>query len=213
MRVANVHERAYDVPAAALGALIDGLASADDRLWPRAQWPPMRLHRPLAAGARGGHGPVRYVVEEHEPGRRVVFRFTAPKGFDGTHAFAADADAVGCAVLRHELVMHATGPALLTWPLFFRPLHDALIEDALDCAEGALTGRVPAPRRWSPYVRVLRAAALLPGRRRRPHRAGALLACAAGIAACGRPAVDQTPAPATPEAEAVDDTTSHTDLT
>jgi hypothetical protein len=48
------------------------------------------------------------------------------------------------------------GPARLSWPLVFRPLHDALLEDALDNAERQVTGRLQLPARWSPYVRALR---------------------------------------------------------
>ncbi|MGW3967282.1 hypothetical protein ACWED2_46225 [Amycolatopsis sp. NPDC005003] len=40
--------------------------------------------------------------------------------------------------------------------MFFRPLHDALLEQLLDRAESAVTGRVERPVRWSPYVRFLR---------------------------------------------------------
>jgi hypothetical protein len=68
-------------------------------------------------GARGGHGPVRYHVESYEPGARVVFRLPAPRGFHGAHAFRLDSDSAGRTVLRHELVLDATGCALLTWPL------------------------------------------------------------------------------------------------
>jgi hypothetical protein len=39
-----------------------------------------------------------------------------------------------------------------------RWLHDALIEDALDRAETATAGRPVPARRWSPWVRLLRAA-------------------------------------------------------
>jgi hypothetical protein len=41
------------------------------------------------------------------------------------------------------------GLALMTWPLVFRPLHDALLEDALDKAERDITGMVANPNRWS----------------------------------------------------------------
>ena len=38
-------------------------------------------------------------------------------------------------LLRHELSLSPSGAAKLTWPLFFRPMHDALIEESLDRAE------------------------------------------------------------------------------
>jgi hypothetical protein len=117
----------------------------------------MRFDRALSVGAVGGHGPIRYVIEAYEPSRRICFRFTAPRGFDGTHAFEVR-EAGGRVRLEHVLLMQTTGPARLTWPLVFRPLHDALLEDALDRAERTLTGAVRTPARWSPYVRALRTA-------------------------------------------------------
>ena len=54
-------------------------------------------------------------------------------------------------------MMGTTGSARVTWPLFFRPLHDALIEESLDRAEAELGGPpVPSARR-SLWVRMLRA--------------------------------------------------------
>lgn len=155
MRVLNIHERELPAPAAAAGALIDSLASAADALWPRGMWPPMRFDRSLGVGAAGGHGPVRYVVEAYSPGRLVRFRFTGPRGFDGHHRFEVADDGGRGAILRHTLEMEARGPALLSWPLVFRPLHDALIEDALALAQAAL-GATPAVRPWSPWVKFLR---------------------------------------------------------
>ncbi|MCA1626683.1 MAG: hypothetical protein LC742_01790 [Acidobacteria bacterium] len=61
--------------------------------------------------------------------------------------------------LRHVLEVRVAGMARLSWPLAFRWLHDALIEDALDRAENF--GR-PSPvkqREWSWWVNLLRLAA------------------------------------------------------
>jgi hypothetical protein len=58
-------------------------------------------------------------------------------------------------VLEHRVEVRLQGRARVTWPLLWRPMHDALVEDALSCAETAL-GLPPSPRPWSPYVRVLR---------------------------------------------------------
>ena len=165
--VRNVHERRLPVPAATAGALLDTLAGPDDRLWPRRQWPAMRFDRPLGVGATGGHGPVRYVVTEYVPGQRVRFRFLGPPGFDGYHEYEVLAEGEGACRLRHSLVMTTHWPAWLTWPLFFRPLHDALIEDSFDTATRHLGLPLPAPRRWSARVRLLRA---LAGAARSPAR-------------------------------------------
>jgi hypothetical protein len=155
MFVRNVHERALNIPLERAGALIDRLASPDDVLWPRDRWPAMRLDRPLEVGARGGHGPIRYQIEEYEVGRRVRFRFSRPAGFNGGHRFQVESTGVDRVRLCHVLEMHATAGARLSWPLVFRPLHDALIEDALDRAETFADGKPREPH-WSHSVRTLR---------------------------------------------------------
>ena len=157
--VRNVHERLIPtpLPPAAVGhRLIDNLAGREDALWPRERWPPMRLDRALGPGAAGGHGPIRYSVEDHEPGRSVRFRFTAPRGFVGTHGFDVEAVAPGTIRVRHTLEMRLRGGARLSWPLLFRPLHDALIEDALDRAEAVCRSTQPAHVGWSWRVKLLR---------------------------------------------------------
>lgn len=155
MGVHNVHERTFDRPPAEVGRLIDSLASRDDVLWPRDRWPAMRFDRPLGVGAVGGHGPIRYSVEAYEPGKSVRFRFSAPRGFEGWHGFETATAPGGGTILRHVLEMETRGPASFTWPVVFRPLHDALIEDSLDHAAEALG--VPAEAApWSIRVRCLR---------------------------------------------------------
>ena len=164
MKVLNIHERRLPAPREKAGALLDSLASDRDALWPSPSWPPMRLDRPLGVGAAGGHGPIRYVVERYDPGRGIEFRFTGPEGFEGSHRFEVEPASDGACVLRHTIDMTARGAARLSWPLVFRPLHDALLEDALDKAEASL-GVQPAARTWSPWVRFLRW--ILARRRRR----------------------------------------------
>lgn len=155
MKVINLHQRELPVPADYVGALIDSLASPRDALWPTKAWPPMKLDRPLCIGTTGGHGPIRYVVEEYLPGRSVRFRFIAPHGFDGIHCFDCIGETGQPTVLRHTLSMTARGMAMLSWPLAFRPLHDALLEDALAQAQATL-GLEPQVHSWSRWVKVLR---------------------------------------------------------
>jgi hypothetical protein len=156
MPVRNLHiRRLPDDP----GVLIDTLAGATDRLWPADTWPRMRFDRPLGPGAVGGHGPIRYQVVAQVPGRWIRFRFTAPRGFDGFHEYTVHETEDGGAELHHLLSMTVHGAARVTWPLLWRPLHDALIEDSLDNAERELTGTVRSPARWSRYVRLLRSVA------------------------------------------------------
>jgi len=166
MQVLNIHEREMSAAASAVGGLINSLASEHDRLWPRTMWPPMRLDRPLGVGASGGHGPVSYVVEEFVPGQTVRFRFTRPRGFHGHHWFEAIPAGEHKTLLRHTISLNAKGPASLYWSLVIRPLHDALLEDALALAQAAL-GEPPVVRTWSRWVKFLRRALSGPGSRRR----------------------------------------------
>ena len=166
MRVVNIHERIYAVEPDALGALLDTLSSRADRLWPVGAWPKMTFDRPLQVGAIGGHGPIGYRVESWQPGRSVWFAFLRPAGFAGGHGLEIEPLDGGRSLLRHRLEMTVSGAARLTWPLAFRPLHDALVEDALTRAETEL-GLPPTVRRWSFWVRVLRWG--LTGGRARPQ--------------------------------------------
>ena len=132
--IRNVHERVINAPIESLGALLDGLGQKDDRLWPSQSWTPMVLDRPLAVGADGGHGVIRYYVSEYEPGRRVRFTFRPRTGIIGAHELSLD-------TLDDERT---------------RIRHDAVVEDLLDNAEREATGSVARPASWSPRVRVLR---------------------------------------------------------
>jgi hypothetical protein len=152
--VHSLHRRHYGAPPEHLGALLDTLAGSNDQLWPRDRWPALRLDRGLHVGSRGGHGPIRYTVGAYTPARHVRFDFTAPRGFDGWHAFDVETRRDG-SELRHTIEMRVHGVARLTWPVVFRPLHDALLEDLLDRAALVLTEtpRLVA-RSW--WVRVMR---------------------------------------------------------
>jgi len=165
MRIHNVHERFLPARPEEVGRLLDGLGGDPDPLWPTGHWPPMSFDRTLGPGATGGHGPIRYRVEVHDPGRRVRFRFTGPPGLHGTHEFTVR-ESPGGSVLRHTIEGRTSGRMLAAWPLVFRPLHDALLEDALDKAEAAVTGRPAAPPAWSWWVRKLRARAARASARR-----------------------------------------------
>jgi len=115
----------------------------------------MKFDRNLGVGAVGGHGPIRYYVEAYEPGKSVRFRFTGPRGFNGHHGYEIlGLRPQGC-ILRHTLEMIAHGPAVVSWPLVFCPLHDALIEDSLALAQASL-GERPEVRAWSLWVKALR---------------------------------------------------------
>ncbi|MEV7524422.1 SRPBCC family protein [Streptomyces sp. NPDC091371] len=160
MAVYNVHERLLAAKGSEVGALINTISAAPgDRLSPGRDWPAVSFDRGLAVGSAGGHGPIRYTITAYVPDTWVRFTFTGPRGFHGFHEFAVLPVDEERTVLRHTLAMRTSGLARVTWPLAWRPLHDAFLEDSLDRAERACTGTVARPARWSPYVRVLRALA------------------------------------------------------
>ena len=161
MKVINVHQRLLHASPERVGALIDTLSSPNDALSPRKLWPRMKFDRPMGVGAAGGHGPIRYFVESYVPGESIRFRFTGPKGFDGWHGFEVlDATSSFC-ILEHRIEMNTSGLARVTWPLIFRPLHDALTEDGLTHAQVSL-GIAPVAVPWSRSVRFLRWLVTLP---------------------------------------------------
>ena len=154
MKAVNIHQRLINGSVEQVGRLIDSLATPNDLLWPIDRWPAMKFDRPLGFGAVGGHGPIRYTVESYQPGHTICFRFTEPRGFVGVHRFEMEPTADGKALLRHVIEMQVTGRAFFTW-IVIRPLHDALLEDALDHAEATLGKQMPE-RKWSCWVKVVR---------------------------------------------------------
>lgn len=163
----NIHARAIAASADSVGALLDRLGGSDDPLWPAPAWPPMRLDRPLAVGADGGHDDIRYVVSSYEPGRRVEFRFHPEIGLVGFHTFEVEPLGEHTCVLRHVLDAELRGRMRWLVPLAVQWLHDAVLEDLLDNAERAATGRVARPYRYTPWVRLLRRLEALRSRRSR----------------------------------------------
>jgi hypothetical protein len=155
VQIDNVHEQVLPTAGPLAEALIDGLAGTDDRLWPHDRWPAMHLDGGLRVGSEGGHGPIRYRVLEHQPGRLVRFAFTAPEGLIGEHGYQLDSSE-GKPVLRHVLRGRTVGRMRWQWPLLFEPLHDALIEDSFDRAVAAVSETPYEPRQWQRRARTLR---------------------------------------------------------
>jgi hypothetical protein len=158
MKIYNVHERAFHADPRTVGSVLDSLSGENDRLWPRDAWPPMKFDKDLAAGAKGGHGPVRYRVAEYTPGRRVVFDFDGTgltAGLDGRHVFEV-IPRNRHVVLRHVVDAECGFKAWAKWHLLIGPLHDALLEDALDRCETAVSGSPGKSAAWSMRVKLLR---------------------------------------------------------
>ncbi len=154
----NVQRRALDVPAETVGVLLESLASDDDRLWPSANWPALRMDNGLEPGSAGGHGPIRYRIDTHEPGRRVRLVFDPRCGIVGHHEFRVEPAGRGSCVVTHEIHGRAVGRMRLLWPVAVRWLHEALMADLFDNAERLSTGALRSPSKHSPWVRLLRRA-------------------------------------------------------
>lgn len=144
-RVVNVHERHLAAGADEVGALLDTWGSPGDRLWRSALAEPTAFQRGLEIGSRGGHGPVRYRVVGHVPGRSVRVELEPGVGLRGHHGFEVRPLQDGRCLLRHELVATPYGTARLAWPLLIRPIHDGVVEDVFDHVERTLTGTAHRP--------------------------------------------------------------------
>ncbi|MDT9694434.1 DUF2867 domain-containing protein [Streptomyces sp. P17] len=151
--VRNVHDRILAAPAERVGALLDRLAAPDDPLFPSPAWAPVRFDRPLAVGAAGGHGPVRYTVAEYDPGRRVRFAFDPPG--TGFHELSVEPLGPDRCRIRHLLEQDQPLGERLGWLLAVRAMHGNVIEELFDNAEPAATGTVARPVRRGRYVRLL----------------------------------------------------------
>lgn len=158
MRVERRHWRDLDATPEEVAQLIAGLGSDHDRLWPSEHWPGtvIAFDRPLAVGARGGHGLIRYSVEQYEPTRRVTFRFDPGEGLDGTHGLAIEPLPDGRTRLVHSLDTRLEGAVRLAKPMLER-MHDTLIRQLLDRAELATAGRVAQPVRMPLWMRAVNA--------------------------------------------------------
>ncbi len=170
MKIYNRHDRPINTTEITAASILDGLSGPDDKLWPHETWPPMQLDGPLGTGARGGHGPVRYRVEQFIPGRKAVFRFEPEglaAGLDGVHYFEIT-PAIGQVLMTHVVEANCGLAMWAKWRLVIGPLHDALMEDAFDKVENGIAGKKIKSSPWSPRVKFLRE--MMARKRRREER-------------------------------------------
>jgi hypothetical protein len=151
--MSNVHERTIAAPAARVGALLDTLASADDKFWPHENWPSVKFNLPLEVGAIGGHGTGPYTVSSYTPGQHIRFEFGA--GRLGFHEFRVQQIDDTTCLLRHMTNARLKFNSAWRWYFLIRPLHNALIEDLFDKVEGQVA-KVVHPQVWSSRVQKLR---------------------------------------------------------
>jgi hypothetical protein len=155
MQVENIHTRKITASKSQIVELLKTLSSRQDKVWPYEKWPRMKFKNGLKVGAVGGHGPIAYDVQAYNPDQEIIFRFLAPKGFNGVHKFEIKELGNQEVEMKHTIDMSTSLEGSFKWVSFVRPLHDALIEDAFDKIESHVSGKqVETP--WSNYVRILR---------------------------------------------------------
>ncbi|MDG2450145.1 MAG: hypothetical protein P8M34_10925 [Saprospiraceae bacterium] len=116
----------------------------------------MRFREGLMLGAKGGHGPIKYIVKRIVDDQLVEFQFTSPNNFDGIHKLEFFEENDSNTTIRHTIDMETRGVlATLQWLVAIKHLHDALIEDAFDKVEN-LFNSTPKKTRWSSWVKTLR---------------------------------------------------------
>lgn len=155
MKVTNIHSRIINQPIEKVADLLSTLATPEDKVWPKEKWPKMKFKDGMKVGAKGGHGPIRYSIEELKKGESILFRFSKPNGFDGTHGFKLEALESQKSKITHTIKMTTRGIGSLTWSLGVKQLHDALAEDAMDKVENHFS-KEKKKTEWSLYVKTLR---------------------------------------------------------
>ena len=155
MKVLNIHKRIIDQPKNKVVEMIKTLSTEEDRIWPSEKWPAMKFREGLKIGAKGGHGPIRYLVETYQPSEVIQFRFSKPNGFNGIHKFEVNELTDAKTEIKHTIDMNTAGKGTLSWILGIRSLHNALIEDAFDKLENNFSENKKTTS-WNFWVRFLR---------------------------------------------------------
>ena len=155
MKVLNIHKRTINQPKSNITELLKTLSTDNDRIWPLEKWPRMKFENGIHIGAKGGHGPIKYLVEKYDPERQIQFRFLKPKGFHGIHKFELEQITQNQTQVKHTIEMNTSGKGTLLWIFTIRFLHDALIEDGFDKLENNFLD-LKKKSKWNFWVRFLR---------------------------------------------------------
>jgi len=136
MHIHNKHARKIPRPAAEVFDSLAELGTSTDSLWPAPSMPFERTPGPLTVGVTyESHGIIRAVLDELDPGRRLVWR--ADQSFlKGTHGFQVTPTATGCE-LEHVLEADLAWWFAPVWRLKVRAIHDRIVERLLDRVEAA----------------------------------------------------------------------------
>ena len=157
MNVINIHTRVVNQPIKKIAELFETLSTETDKIWPKEKWPEMKFKDGIKVGAKGGHGPIKYVVEKYTPSEIIQFRFSKPNGFNGIHKFEITKLDKEKTEIKHTIDMNTKGKGTLIWTFAIRALHNALIEDGFDKLESNFSEHQKLSK-WNFWVRSLRKA-------------------------------------------------------
>jgi len=155
MKVLNIHTRIIHQSKNVIVEILKTLSTENDKVWPKDKWPPMKFKEGIKVGAKGGHGPIRYSVEQYNPNTIIQFRFLRPIGFNGIHKFEINELSNEKTEVKHTIDMNTTGKGTLIWILAIRSLHNALIEDSFDQLENNFSENKKSSQ-WSFWVKFMR---------------------------------------------------------
>lgn len=166
MRIAEVHKRQFDCPDNEVRSLLDSFGHPGGLFQPGEEWLAQGINETLIVGVKSGHWPFKYELHEYVPGESLGFTFLYPPCLKGAiWRFHIYKNLRGYSVLENTFEHSAKGPAHISWPLVFKWLYRASIQDVLANAQRSL-GEVPKVRGWSPWVSLLRSIFLARAKRK-----------------------------------------------
>jgi hypothetical protein len=113
MKVINIHSRIINQPINKIAELFETLSTETDKIWPKEKWPEMKFKDYIKVGAKSGHGPIKYSVEEYKPNKIIQFRFSKPNGFNGIHKFEIIELTKERTEVKHTIDMNTIGKGTL----------------------------------------------------------------------------------------------------
>lgn len=155
MRVVNHHKRVIHQPKSEVSPLFDSLGLLEDKIWPYENWPSIRFKNGLKVGNHGRHGRISYTVIAYSAGNSILFKFTKPEGFNGTHELRIKRISEDSTEISHIIDIKTSIKATFIWLFVIRCLHNALIVEAFDKVENYfLIKKKTTP--YSIWVKILR---------------------------------------------------------
>jgi hypothetical protein len=115
MKFLNIHTRTIHQPKNKVVELLETISTENDQIWPTENWPKMKFKDGIGVGAKGGHGPIRYMVEVYNPEEIILFRFSSPKGFNGIHKLELKEITSDTTQIQHTIDICTVGIGTWNW--------------------------------------------------------------------------------------------------